>query len=184
MAKTTVVTITDDIDGSEGAETVSFSFDGQNYEIDLGRKNHDKFRKGLQPFIDSGRRVGRQGSTRSGRRGRTLVLSGLHGATLATADARASAKAARSGKRSAAKLDAKHERTEINKAISQFESGGKLLHLRDLETGWEGLIALLVGFGAAVPFMDATIFVGPVSSGPLFGGDRAYEVGCVVAGVV
>jgi hypothetical protein len=67
MAKTTVVTITDDIDGSEGAETVSFSFDGQNYEIDLSRKNHDKFRKGLQPFIDSGRRVGRQGATRSGR---------------------------------------------------------------------------------------------------------------------
>jgi hypothetical protein len=67
MAKTTVVTITDDIDGSEGAETVSFSFDGQNYEIDLGRKNHDKFKKGLQPFIDSGRRVGRQGAARSGR---------------------------------------------------------------------------------------------------------------------
>ncbi len=61
MAKTTVVTITDDIDGSQGAETVSFSFDGQSYEIDLSRKNHDKFKRGLQPFIDSGRRVGRQG---------------------------------------------------------------------------------------------------------------------------
>ena len=60
----------------------------------------------------------------------------------------------------------------------------QLLHLRDLETGWEGLIALLVGFGAAVPFMDATIFVGPVSSGPLYGGDLAYEVGFVVAGAV
>jgi len=60
----------------------------------------------------------------------------------------------------------------------------QLLHLRDLETGWEGLIALLAGFGAAVPFMDATIFVGPVSSGPLYGGDLAYEVGFVVAGAV
>lgn len=68
MAKTTVVTVTDDIDGSEGAETVSFSFNGQNYEIDLGKKNLDKFRKGLQPFIDSGRRVGRQSAARSGRR--------------------------------------------------------------------------------------------------------------------
>jgi hypothetical protein len=67
MAKTTVVTITDDIDGSEGAETVTFGFDGQNYEIDLSRKNRDKFKKGLQPFIDSGRRVGRQGAARPGR---------------------------------------------------------------------------------------------------------------------
>ena len=32
--------------------------------------------------------------------------------------------------------------------------------------------------------MDATIFVGPVSSGPLYGGDLAYEVGFVVAGAV
>lgn len=70
MASTTVVTITDDIDGSEGAQTVSFGFDGQNYEIDLSKKNHDKFKKGLQPFIDSGRRVGRQGAARSAR-GRT-----------------------------------------------------------------------------------------------------------------
>jgi Lsr2 len=67
MAKTTVVTVTDDIDGSEGAETVSFGFDGQNYEIDLSRKNHDKFKKGLQPFIDSARRVGRQGAGRAAR---------------------------------------------------------------------------------------------------------------------
>lgn len=70
MAKTTVVTITDDIDGSEGAETVTFSFAGQSYEIDLGTKNLEKFKKGLQPFIDSGRRVGRQGPVRA-TRGRT-----------------------------------------------------------------------------------------------------------------
>jgi hypothetical protein len=70
MAKTTVVTVTDDIDGSDGAETVAFSFGGQNYEIDLGTKNLEKFKKGLQPFIDSGRKVGRQTAVRSGR-GRT-----------------------------------------------------------------------------------------------------------------
>src|ERR1700735_1039226 len=57
MVKTTVVTITDDIDGSDGAETVAFGFGGKNYEIDLGKKNLDKFKKGLQPFIDSGRKV-------------------------------------------------------------------------------------------------------------------------------
>jgi hypothetical protein len=67
MAKTTVVTVTDDIDGSDGAETVAFGLNGQNYEIDLGRKNLEKFKKGLQPFIDSGRRVGRQAPARPGR---------------------------------------------------------------------------------------------------------------------
>jgi hypothetical protein len=65
MAKTTVVTVTDDIDGSEGAETVTFGFDGHSYEIDLGDKNRKKFQKGLQPFIDSGRRVARQSTPRS-----------------------------------------------------------------------------------------------------------------------
>jgi hypothetical protein len=67
MARTTVVTIVDDIDGSEGAETVTFSFDGQSYEVDLSTKNRDKFQKTLQPFIDSGRRAGRQGAARSAR---------------------------------------------------------------------------------------------------------------------
>jgi hypothetical protein len=70
MAKTVVVSVTDDIDGSEGAETVRFSFAGQSYEIDLGSKNRGKFKKNLQPFIDSGRRVGRQGPVRT-TRGRT-----------------------------------------------------------------------------------------------------------------
>jgi Lsr2 len=67
MAKTTVVTVTDDIDGSEGAETVTFGFDGQTYEIDLGKKNLAKFQKGLQPFIDSSRRVARSTAARSTR---------------------------------------------------------------------------------------------------------------------
>jgi hypothetical protein len=72
---------------------------------------------------------GQQASTRSGRKGRTLVLSGLHHALLATSDAQASASAARAGKRGTAKTDAKNEQTEINKAIPQFEQGGRLLHL-------------------------------------------------------
>jgi hypothetical protein len=64
MAQTTIITITDDIDGSNGAETVTFSFDGQAYEIDLAEKNLGTFRKGLQPFIDSGRRVQRHSAAR------------------------------------------------------------------------------------------------------------------------
>jgi hypothetical protein len=71
MVKTTVVTITDDIDGSDGAETVAFGFGGQSYEIDLSKKNLDKFKKGLQPFIDSGRRVSSRQSTVRAPRNRT-----------------------------------------------------------------------------------------------------------------
>ncbi len=53
-----------------------------------------------------------------------------------------------------------------------------------LASGWEALVALLVGFGAAVPFMDTTLFVGPASSGWLHGGDIAFYVGFVVGGLV
>lgn len=67
MAKTTVVTVTDDIDGSGGAETIIFGLSGQDYEIDLNAKNLKKFRKNLQPFIDSGRRASRPGTVRSAR---------------------------------------------------------------------------------------------------------------------
>jgi hypothetical protein len=67
MARTRVVSIVDDIDGSEGAETVTFSFAGQSYEVDLSAKNRDKFQKAVQPFIDSGRRAGRPGAARSSR---------------------------------------------------------------------------------------------------------------------
>jgi Lsr2 len=67
MAKNMVVTVTDDIDGSDGAETISFSYDGQSYEIDLGDKNRGKLEKVLSSFIDQGRRVSRQATTRTPR---------------------------------------------------------------------------------------------------------------------
>lgn len=51
---TKMVTL-DDIDGSEGAETVLFSLHGVNYEIDLGSANTTKLEKLLQTYIDKGR---------------------------------------------------------------------------------------------------------------------------------
>ncbi|HLH46269.1 MAG TPA: hypothetical protein VKV25_03855, partial [Acidimicrobiales bacterium] len=53
-----------------------------------------------------------------------------------------------------------------------------------LRPGWDALVALLVGFGVAVPFMDTTLYVGPASSGWLHGGDIALAVGFVVGGAV
>ena len=57
MAKTVSVVITDDLDGSPDAETVSFGFDGHSYEIDLGKKNLAKLEKSLQPFMEAGRKT-------------------------------------------------------------------------------------------------------------------------------
>ena len=64
MAQRVQVVLTDDVDGSEGAETVSFSYNGVDYELDLSAKNAKKFHDNLQFYADHGRRVG--GRTRRG----------------------------------------------------------------------------------------------------------------------
>ncbi|MFJ4314365.1 Lsr2 family protein [Streptomyces lavendulae] len=61
MAQRVVVTISDDIDGGEAAETVVFSLDGKTYEIDLNVANAKKLRKSLAPFVAAGRRQSRSG---------------------------------------------------------------------------------------------------------------------------
>jgi hypothetical protein len=53
MAKTVSVVVTDDLDGSAGAEAVSFSLDGHGYEIDLSRGNRTRLADTLRPFIDA-----------------------------------------------------------------------------------------------------------------------------------
>ncbi len=53
MAKTLV--ITDDLDGATGAETVSFSYQGREFVIDLGKKNRSAFEKALAPYIGAAR---------------------------------------------------------------------------------------------------------------------------------
>lgn len=48
----------DDIDGTEGAEPVTFAFKGQAYELDLSAKNLEKLEKALQPYVAAARPVG------------------------------------------------------------------------------------------------------------------------------
>lgn len=67
MAKTMSIVITDDLDGSPDAETVAFSFDGQSYEIDLGKKNLAGLQKSLQPFMDAGRRTAQRRTAKTSR---------------------------------------------------------------------------------------------------------------------
>ena len=41
VASRTITTLTDDIDGGDADETVTFAFKGTQYEIDLSKKNLD-----------------------------------------------------------------------------------------------------------------------------------------------
>jgi hypothetical protein len=68
MSRNVSVVITDDLDGSEGAETVSFGLDGVSYEIDLGEANRAKLEGGLAPFVAAGRRSGRSTGAAGGKR--------------------------------------------------------------------------------------------------------------------
>ena len=68
MGKKEVVTIVDDLDGREGAQTVSFAYAGRGYEIDLGPRNKAKLEKALEPFIGAARRVGSPRRSASGSR--------------------------------------------------------------------------------------------------------------------
>ncbi|MGC5173337.1 histone-like nucleoid-structuring protein Lsr2 [Microbacterium sp. DT81.1] len=63
MAKKTITTYVDDLDGSEADGTVTFSFDSKLYEVDLSLKNRKKLEDALAPFIKAARSAG--GSRRS-----------------------------------------------------------------------------------------------------------------------
>ncbi|TMR02205.1 Lsr2 family protein [Actinomadura soli] len=64
MAQKVQVTMTDDLDGGEAEETISFALDGKAYEIDLSEKNANKLRRTLHTYMESGRRLK---ATRGGR---------------------------------------------------------------------------------------------------------------------
>lgn len=66
MAKVTrtVTELTDDIDGGDAVETVSFALDGTAYEIDLNEENAAALRDAFAPFLGHARR----GTRSSGRR--------------------------------------------------------------------------------------------------------------------
>jgi hypothetical protein len=71
MARQIVVEHVDDIDGTpiaEGkGETIAFSVNGIDYEIDLSAKNAKEFHKKLDHYIDHATRVGGRLSRSAGR---------------------------------------------------------------------------------------------------------------------
>ena len=58
MAQKVHITLEDDLDGGEAAETVSFGLDGKTYEIDLSDKNAAALREALARYVAAGRRSG------------------------------------------------------------------------------------------------------------------------------
>lgn len=76
MAQEVIYMLSDDLDGSDAEETISFALDGSNYEIDLNSKNAAALRKALDKYVAAARRgttskVARRrpSSGRSARRG-------------------------------------------------------------------------------------------------------------------
>ena len=65
MAQKTVITLTDDIDGSDAEETVTFGLDGAVYEIDLNNVHAEDLREVLAPFISVARRQGGRSTART-----------------------------------------------------------------------------------------------------------------------
>lgn len=59
MAQSVQVILTDDIDGGEASETITFSVDGISYEIDLNEQNAADLRKTLDHYTGFARRVGK-----------------------------------------------------------------------------------------------------------------------------
>jgi len=65
MAQRVQVILTDDLDGGEANQTVKFSLDGVQYEIDLSDLNAGKLREALSGFTSAARRTGGRATKRS-----------------------------------------------------------------------------------------------------------------------
>ncbi|WP_336159875.1 histone-like nucleoid-structuring protein Lsr2 [Amycolatopsis sp. VC5-11] len=64
MVQKHVVSLVDDIDGSDADETVDFGLDGAQYEIDLSQANADDLRDALAQYIEHARRTHGRKQTR------------------------------------------------------------------------------------------------------------------------
>src|SRR3954454_22821254 len=58
MAQRTVVSLVDDLDGTEANETVEYALDGVTYDIDLNEANAKQLREVFAPYISAARRTG------------------------------------------------------------------------------------------------------------------------------
>lgn len=71
--KRTIVELLDDFDGTPGATTVEFAFEGIQYEIELTQEHLEEMREYLAPYIENGRKASGGRSTRKARPARRPV---------------------------------------------------------------------------------------------------------------
>ena len=65
MARTTVIQLIDDIDGSEADRTVEFGYNGKRYSLDLNEKNAAELEEVVAPYIAAAEKAGVAGSGRA-----------------------------------------------------------------------------------------------------------------------
>lgn len=62
MAQRTQIVLIDDLDGTEikdgEAQSITFTWSGVDYSIDLSRTNADKLEKAIGPYLEKAQRVG------------------------------------------------------------------------------------------------------------------------------
>nr|WP_221374494.1 Lsr2 family protein [Actinoplanes polyasparticus] len=75
MAVRIIHLVTDDLDGSEGAETVMFGLDGAAYSIDLSDVHARELRLLLEPYVAAGTRVRGEGLSVTARQATDRVES-------------------------------------------------------------------------------------------------------------
>jgi hypothetical protein len=73
------VVLTDDIDGSDATQTLNYTIDGQEYEIDLSEDNVQRFHQALEPFVSNSRQVERLTAPARRSRGNGRRRSGTSG---------------------------------------------------------------------------------------------------------
>ena len=56
VSQTTRILLTDDLDGSEASETVTFTVDGVPYEIDLSDEHARQLRESVADYVDAARK--------------------------------------------------------------------------------------------------------------------------------
>lgn len=69
MASRVVTLKTDDLDGGEADETVHFSLDGAEFEIDLSKGHAEELRKAFEPYLKVARKTGGRRARRSNGKG-------------------------------------------------------------------------------------------------------------------
>ena len=70
----TIVSLVDDLDGTEAAETVTFGIDGDTFEIDLSEAHAEALRSTLDAWVEKARRAGDERRTHTGPTRLTTVL--------------------------------------------------------------------------------------------------------------